>query len=155
MKSSTTIVSVYSSSLSAATSLWCCWNKSPRKAWKKETKTKQKGKNEPCHVTFIFKCSFTLEDLHFNRVGEAAKGHERQCGGRTHDTPAAHWRLGLQQAGLLKRCSLHLELLGRYVATAVHVILPPDLQETGYGELISDGHGQRQTPVKYRYGNLK
>lgn len=71
---------------------------------------------------------FRLEfGLTVNKVGEAAKGHMPQGAG--HNWPsAAHGRLLLPLNRLIKHSSLHLELLGRYVATAVHVILPPDLQ---------------------------
>lgn len=139
-----TIVSVYSSNLSADTSLWCCWNKSPRKAWKEQ---KQKQKNEQ-----KTKMSSMMWHLHSNgsscwnlvwlstELEKQPKNTRVSVQGLASTTSLLLPTDGLSFSwtGLLKRRSLHLELLGRYVAAAVHVILPPDLQYTGHGELISE-----------------
>lgn len=133
LERSGTIVSVYSSSLSADTSLWCCWNKSPRKAWKiinKRPKWAAALKRKWCDI-------YIQTHLHAGWLSTVLEKLSK-------DTPCTRTWLLLPSEGLsfswtgfLKCRSPHLELLGWYVATAVHIILPPDLQETEYG-LVSE-----------------
>lgn len=93
-----TMVSVYSSSFSEDTSFWCFVNRSPRKACARQAARIRGGP----------------ENIRLPRVGQ---GHLR-------DGVVSCEKRPFDGRGWLA----HLELLRRYVAAAVDVVLPPRLQ---------------------------
>lgn len=135
-----TMVSVYSSSFSGDTSLWCFLNRSPRKAY---------GRNfaretSKLHMRFVkckrrywngsgCNCAVVLGKEHF----VYAAGRHRAERGSWRSQPLTLSRSLLLAVQLVLLCEewtfhfrwlAHLELLRWYVATAVDVVLPPCLQ---------------------------